>query len=739
MFSWLGHFVFGHRRAVVLGWLVLLVVGVVFAPRVTDSLKAGGYAETESEAAIASRILEEELGISPSRLTIVFTSPTLTVDHAGFTREMTGALEGLALMPEIESVTTFFSSDDPRMVSPDRHTTYALVGLNVDLDEARSLMPHIRENLDSSHLSEVRMLVTGQPAVFSDIEEISTRDLTRAEAYAFPLCLVALVLAFGSLVAAGLPLAVGAASLTVTLGIIALLSRLTDISMYVMNIVSMLGIGIAIDYSLLMVSRFREEIAVRGLEESVVATVNTAGKAVFYSALTTIIGLLGLMSFRFMMLRSLGIGGAIVVLICFLAALTLLPAIMAMLGTRVNALSLFRHRPGVEGGLWQRLALWVMRHPVVVLAVVVPLLLALGSPFLDVNLGGSGVTVLPKSAPARQGYEILEAEFGEGEMSPIMIAVKAEEDILSSEEVGALYDFTREIQRLEGVTRVDSIVTIDPRLSREQYQALYARPSLIEDPAILGALGGMASETTALVSVAASFPPISEGANALVREIRELKPGGAAEVYVGGLTAEIMDIVDRMYRDFPRVLGFVLGATYLVLLLLFRSAVLPLKAILMNIMSILASYGALVFIFQQGHLAGILNFSPVGSIEASLPIIMFCVLFGLSMDYEVFLLTRIKEHYDETGDNTQSVAVGLERTGRIITSAALIMVLVAGSFGFTDILLVKAMGVGIAIAILVDATAVRALFAPATMRLLGRWNWWMPGQNGGPRSSPGWR
>ncbi len=726
MFAWLGHYVFRHRFVVIGVWVALLAIGAIFAPQITTSLKSGGYAEQESEAALGSKLLEEELGLSPSSLTVVFRSESLTVDDIAFRQEMESALADLEEMEEVGDVVTFFNSGDLHMVSEGRNTTYAVVELNVDLDEARSLMPQIQNSLRPESLEHVQMLVTGQPAVFSDIESISTSDLTKAEMYAFPLCLVALVLAFGTLVAAGLPLAIGGMSLVITLGIISLLSRVTDMSMFVMNIVSMLGIGIAIDYSLLMVNRFREEIAGNSLEESLVATMSTAGKAVFYSAVTTIIGLLGLMSFKFMMLRSLGISGAIVVLISLMAALTLLPAIMAVLGPKVNALSILPRRRKANRSLWHGLAIRVMRHPVIVLVAVVPLLLTLGSPFLKVNLGGAGVTVLPQSAPARQGYEILKEEFGEGETSPILIAVHTESNILGAEEIGVVYDFAREIERLEGVDRVDSIVTLPLQMSKEQYQLMYADPDLIPYPLIRSAVDRLTSEKTTLISVVGRQPPITEEANELVRKIRELKPEGTVDVYVSGLTAEIMDIVSEMYREFPRVLIFVFLATYLALLALFRSVILPLKAILMNVMSILAAYGTLVFIFQQGHFAGLLNFSPVGSIESSLPIIMFCVLFGLSMDYEVFLLTRVKESYTETGDNTSSVALGLERTGGIITSAALIMVLVAGSFGFTDILLVKATGVGIAIAILVDATVVRALFAPATMRLLGRWNWWMP-------------
>jgi len=725
MFSYLGRFAFRHRRIVILIWMGIFALGIVFAPKVGTALKAGGYAEEESEAARGLKLLEEELGLSPSSLTIVFSSETLQVGDPPFAQEMEAALADLREMKEVREVVTFTSPDDP-MVSADKHTTYATIGLNVGLDEARSLMPEIKEKLHADELENLEMLVTGQPAVFSDIESISTSDLKKAEMYAFPLCLVALVLAFGTLVAAGMPLAIGAVSVVITLAIIYLLSQLTDMSMFVLNIATMLGIGIAIDYSLLMVNRFREEIRGNSVEKSLVTTMGTAGRAICYSGATTIIGLIGLMSFKFMMLRSLGIGGITVVLVSLLVALTLLPAILAVLGPRINALTIIPRRRQPRGSFWRGLATWVMRHPVVVLVVVVPFLLALGSPFLGIKLGGSGVTVLPLDAPARQGYEILKEEFGEGETSPILVAVNTEGNILGAEQIGAIYDFTREIAQEEGVTRVDSIVNLDPRMSKEEYQEMYAQPSLITDPMIRMTLDRLATEKTTLISVVSQQRPISEESNELVRKIRDVEPGGGLSVYVTGLTAEIMDIVSKMYHDFPRAFIFVMVVTYLALLVLFRSVVLPLKAILMNIMSILAAYGALVFIFQQGHFGSVLNFTPEGFIDPSLPIVMFCILFGLSMDYEVFLLTRIKETYDDTRDNTSSVALGLERTGRVITSAALIMVVVTGSFAFTDILLVKAMGAGIAIAILVDATIIRALFVPATMRLLGSLNWWAP-------------
>lgn len=724
VFSWWGRFIFRHRLLVVGAWVLVLALSAVLAPRVNSDLKAGGFAELDSEAARGAEILARDLGISPSSLVIVFTSQTMTVDDPRFAREMEKVLSPLGQMPEVAGITTFYSSGDPRLVSADRGTTYATVSLVVSLDEARTLMPGIKGQITPEAREGLDIYITGQPAVFDDIEAVSRRDLTRAEMYAFPLLLLALVIAFGTLVAAGLTVAMGVTNLFVTLGIIYLLSQATDISMFVINIASMLGIGIAIDYSLVMVSRFREEIRRHSLEESIATTMSTAGKAVFFSALTTIIGFIGLTIFKFMMLRSLGVGGIVVIFISSLTALTLLPAILVLLGPRVNALRLLRSRKSAALS-WHSFAMGVMRYPVVVLIVAVPALMVLAAPVLDIKLGGVGATVLPSSAPARQGYDILKEKFGEGETSPILVAVTAGGDILGREAVSDIYDLSMEIAALEGVRRVDSIVTLDPAISREQYQAMYSYPSQL-DPRTAAMVRKLTGKGTTVLRVVSDHPPVSEEASALVQQIRALEKGDGLDVYVTGVTAEIADVVDNIYRIFPIVLIFVMGATYLALLVLFRSVIMPLKAVVMNAISVLAAYGAMVFVFQQGHGAGLLNFTAEGTIEATLPIILFCILFGLSMDYEVFMLTRMRESYLQTGDNRSSVAIGLDRTGRIVTSAALIMVLVSATFAFTDVLLVKAMGLGIAVAILVDATIVRALVVPAAMCLMGRWNWWLP-------------
>jgi RND superfamily putative drug exporter len=335
-------------------------------------------------------------------------------------------------------------------------------------------------------------------------------------------------------------------------------------------------------------------------------------------------------------------------------------------------------------------------------------------------------TILPRELPSRQGFDILSEEYGAGEISPFLIAVQSPTSVFGEENLGALYDFAQGLAADPRIGRVQSVVPTTPGLSREQATALVGVRQGLERLGVETRLERLANERTAVVIAYSRYLPNDDRNKELLREIREGGIGGDLSLLVDGGTAEIVDVVDLMYRDFPRAVALILVATYVVLLLLFRSVLLPLKAILMNTLSIFASYGALVWVFQEGNLSGVLDFVPLGFVEASLPVIMFCVLFGLSMDYEVFLLSRVREEWDRSGDNARSVALGLQRSGRIITSAALIVVVVTASFVTADVILIKAVGLGIALAVFLDATVVRALLVPATMRLLGSWNWWMP-------------
>jgi RND superfamily putative drug exporter len=432
------------------------------------------------------------------------------------------------------------------------------------------------------------------------------------------------------------------------------------------------------------------------------------------------------------------------------AAVTLLPALLGVLGTRVNALpvrlprlwrrSVRQHEgwrykgqpltPIVSqtdhDGFWGRLALLVMRYPVQVFFPALCILVLFGVPFLSVRLAAPDASILPRDVPSRQAYDLLQSRFDGNELTPIILAVQTRGPVLDQQNIDALYNYVRQIAADPRVQRVESIVSLDPRLTLAQYEAMYTHPELVADPYIKTALASLAADDTTLVQVVSKYGMLDSNSEALVQAIRNTTPPGGMRVLVDGGTGGVIDYVNILYRDFPRALLLVALITYVVLLLLFRSVVLPLKAIAMNTLSILASYGALVFVFQEGHFSTLLNFVPLGFVEASAPILMFCALFGLSMDYEVFLLSRVKESWEATHDNTLSVAVGLERSGRIVTSAALIVVVVSLSFVTANMILVKALGLGMALAVALDATLVRGLLVPATMRLLGNWNWWWP-------------
>jgi RND superfamily putative drug exporter len=381
----------------------------------------------------------------------------------------------------------------------------------------------------------------------------------------------------------------------------------------------------------------------------------------------------------------------------------------------------------IPGGFWHALSLRVMRYPWRFFAPVLAVLLLLGAPFLQVRLGAPDASILPKSVPSRAAYDLLQTRFDPAETQPVILAVQTAhgDPIAMSGNLQALSQLVTRLQADLRVKRVDSIISLDPRLSLDQFTLLYTHPQLITDPYIGAAFKSLANGDTTLVNIVTKYGMIDPRSEALVQDIRASHFAGLKVLVTGG-TAGVVDYVNIMYSQFPWALLAVAIITYLVLMLLFQSVFLPLKALAMNTLSILSAYGALVFIFQQGHLSGVLNFTPLGFVEASAPILMFCALFGLSMDYEVFLLSRVREEYLASGDNVHSVAWGMESSGAIITSAAAIVIIVSGGFVTADMILVKEVGVGIALAVLMDATLVRGLLVPATMRLLGDWNWWWP-------------
>jgi RND superfamily putative drug exporter len=738
-FASVGRFAVRRRWWIVAAWVAILAIAIPIAPNVVGALRAGGFILDDLESARAKSLLQAELGAPPSAIVVVYHSDTLT---AGMPAFEAAAAEAIRLVPSAPHVVSVFPHTlAPRQVSADGHTAYDVVFLSIAPDDSPAALPGIVERL--AHPPEIVVEIAGGPAFYGDVQAVSESDLQRSEVISLPLAAIALLFVFGSVVAAGVPLVVGGAAVVVALAAIAGIASVTPMSIFVLNLATLLGLGLGVDYSLLMTSRFREELAAgRGedggepndrIADAVIATVATAGRAVFFSGLTVLLGLIGLVLFEFMILRSVGIAGAVVVFLAVASAMTLLPATLAILGTRIDALAIRRVTPADDpNGPWARLARWVMRRPIAVLVPTLAVLLLLGSPFLHVRFNAPDSTILPPSVPSRAAFDRLAAAFGEGEFAPLTLAIRTGGPATSATNLTELFDYSRRLAADPRVTRVDSLVDVDPRLRLDQYQLLYADPNGPRDRFVATALDATTKGDITAFTVYTPFGPNHEEGRALVADLRAaagpLAPPAGMSVLVGGGAADVTDVVARVAADFPRTALFIVVSTYLVLFLLLRSVVLPAKALVMNTLSIAASFGALVWIFQDGNLSALLGFQPLGFVETTQPVILFCVLFGLSMDYEVFLLSRMKEVWDRTGDNREAVARGLERSGRIVTSAALIVVVVAGSFAFADIVLIKALGIGMALAVALDATVVRALLVPSTMRLLGHWNWWVPGR-----------
>jgi RND superfamily putative drug exporter len=730
-FDRLGRFTVRRRWWIVSAWAVLILVALPFAPQAPGALSAGGFILDDLESARTKQVLQAELGLEPSAFVLVYTSDTLAAGTPAWMAAVSRATTDVAAAPHVTRVLSHVVA--PRQVSADGHTAYDIVFLDLPPDDSPDAIPPVAAAIREVPGLTVR--IGGGPAFYGDVQAVTERDLQRSELISFPLAALALLLVFGSLIAAGIPLAIGGAAVLVALAGIFVVASLVPMSIFVLNLATLLGLGLGVDYSLLMTSRFREELAHREgpdrVADAVRVTVATAGRAVFFSGLTVLLGLLGLVLFEFMILRSVGIAGAIVVGLAVASAVTLLPAILAIIGTRIDALAVrgVTVEPGVDGP-WARLARRVMRHPVAVLVPTLSLLLVLGVPFLQVRFNAPDATILPSSVPSRETYDILARVFGEGEFAPIVLAVRTTGDATTPENLARLYDYSRRLAADPRVSRVSSLVDVDPRLTLDQYRLLYGSVGGPPDRFVAASLAATTNGDLTAFTVTTPYGPNRDEGRSLVRELRDpaspLAPPAGIAVQVGGGAADVDDVVSRVWSDFPRTAAFIVVTTFIVLFVLLRSVVLPIKALAMNTLSIVASFGALVWIFQDGNLSALLGFQPLGFVETTQPVILFCVLFGLSMDYEVFLLTRMKEAWDKTGDNTEAVARGLERSGRIVSSAALIVVVVAGSFAFADIVLIKALGLGVAIAVALDATVVRALLVPATMRLLGKWNWWVP-------------
>ena len=731
MFAAWGHFVYRRRWPTLIASVVLLAASVALVAQGGD-LKAGGIIET-SESGRALQLLKELPRASGSSFSVIFASDTLPATDPRFRAALEASLEAVRRDKRVTSVRTPYEATPPlpTFISADGKKALAVIAVEGDIAAATKYYDELRHTIRSDTLS---VTATGNIAITEDFNRILEQDLQRAELVSLPLALLLLVLVFGTVVAALIPLGVGILAVVGGIAGTFLLTRVTDVSQYALNIVTLIGLGVAIDYSLFVVNRFREELR-RGatVDLALQRSLATAGRAIAFSGLTVAIGLSGMLFFQGTFLSSMGLAGAIVVALAVLYGLTFLPALLAVLGPNVDRWRVPLPSARAGRGMWHAIATAVMRRPIAVLLPVLAVIGLTAAPFLGLRMANGDVTMLPKHAESRRGYDLLVSEFPGQDKNQMTVLVRyAEGAPLSRERIADLVTFAQRVEQLPDVLRVDSLFTVDPaltggrRLGVAEYQALYSAPPEALPAPLQLSLRQTTSAHNVVLSVLTAREKASPEAQSLVKAIRALPDPPGSEVLVTGLTAFDIDVVAFILERVPIAIGWVVVATYVVLFLLLGSVVLPLKAVIMNMLSIATSFGALVWIFQQGNLAQYLGGFTPSPLDPTLPVILFCTVFGLSMDYEVLLLSRIQEEYRRSRDNTHSVAEGLERSGRLITGAAAIMVGVFGAFALADVVIIKAIGLGMAIAVAIDATLVRALVVPATMRLLGDLNWWAP-------------
>ncbi|MFN8542756.1 MAG: MMPL family transporter [Candidatus Binatia bacterium] len=732
LFERLGHAVYRRRWAVLVAGALLLVGSILVLAR-GGAFGPGTTSGIESEEAEAL-VARELAGNGEASFTVLFHAAEVTADDPRFAAAVHDALAPLRADPRVRAVTAPDAAPPQaaaRLVAPDGHHALALVTLRDGFREGLDQYPALRALVRSPVLDAA---FTGQLAVRHDLDVVLESDLRLAELVSLPLALVVLLWVFRTFVAAALPVVTGALAVLAGIAALTALSHVMDVAVYAINITSLIGLGVAIDYSLFLVSRYRDERA-SGLDDeaALARALETAGSAVAFSGLAVAIGLGSLLFFRGSFLATMGLGAALVVALSVVFALTVLPALLAVLGPWIDAGRVPLPRPADADRLWHRIAAGVMRRPVAVLVPTLGLLLTLGTPFLHLRMAAADVRTLPRGTEARETFERLRGLFPAETQARIPVVVEfPSSPALTPDRVDALDALGRRLRALPGVAAVESPVDLDPRLPAAAAREMLTAPPGQRPPEVEMLLRQTVGARVVSLSVVTDAAPAGDEARALVRALRADRVVGDGTLRVAGAAAHALDLTDFIRQHAPKALAFVVVFTCVVLFALLRSIVLPLKAVVMNLLSITASFGALVFLFQDGHFAGLLGIEP-SPIEPTLPVLLFCTVFGLSMDYEVLLLARMREVWLRTHDNRQAVAEGLARTGRLVTSAAAIMVAVFVAFGLARVVVVKAMGLALALAVLLDATVVRVLVVPATMRLFGDWNWWAPAWLGSRR------
>jgi RND superfamily putative drug exporter len=694
-------------------WIVVLALAVLAASGLGDALTTSSNFTTKPESEVGADLLRDRLrGDRPVTETVIVRSDTTTVDDAAFAAVVDETARALTAMTEVvKSAPTYYqakaagSEDAAAMVSADRHATIIPVTFVGTYDTAEKQADTYLATVAAQGTSDVQVLTVGDLSTNKVSNDLAEKDLTHAESLSLPLTIVILAVVFGALVAVGVPLVLSIASIVLALGLTAVVGRFTDLSFYVVNMITMIGLAVGIDYTLFVVSRYREERR-RGHAklDAIEIAGGTATKAVVFSGGTVVLALMGMFLIPLTVFHSLGAGAVLAAISAVAGTLTLVPALLGLLGDKID----WPRRRQADGqtnartgerpsaGFWARFTRVVMARPALFAVAAVGLLVACTVPYFDLNRGSAGVETLPPSE-VKTAYQILSRDFAAGMIAPVEIVVDGD---------------ANDAAVRAAVANLQQEMTSDP---------VFGSSSVTTN----------AAGDLTLISTPLKADGASQDATDAVWRLRDrLVPaafaGTAATVYVSGGPAFNADYFHIVDTSTPTVFAFVLGLSFVLLLIAFRSVVISAKAIAMNLLSVGAAYGLMVLVFQKGYLHGFFGFEQTPIIEAWVPIFLFCVLFGLSMDYHVFLLSRVREHFDATGRNTESVAVGLQSTAKIITGAAGIMVVVFASFATGELVAFQQMGFGMAVAVFLDATVVRSILVPAAMALLGNRNWYLP-------------
>jgi RND superfamily putative drug exporter len=708
------------RRTLVVSVLAVAVFAAV-GGGVADRLSAGGFEDPKAESTMAENLVEERFGAAtPNVVLLIAAKGGASVDDPAVAAAGRALTDELAATEGVDRAVSYWSlGNAPPLRSEAGDKAIVLAHLSGTEDEVDDRITELSPQLTRDEPTHT-VAVGGFAEVFRQVGATIEKDLARAEATAIPITLLLLVVVFGSVVAAGLPLAIGVLSIVGTLFVLFVVSQFTSVSIYALNLTTAMGLGLAIDYSLFVVSRYREELR-KGLAvaDAVVRSVETAGRTVVFSALTVAASLAALLVFPLSFLRSFAYAGIAVVAVAAAASVIVLPAILAALGPRVDRWSWRRGRggaaaPGAEGqraGFWHDQALRVMRRPWVYAVSVTALLVVLGLPFLDIRFGLPDDRVLPAELSSRTVHDTIREEFSSQEAAAAMVVTTGLPAGDHSAEIDA---YATRLSTIDGVARVDAAT------------GFYVDGRKVLGPNELSSRFTTGGGTATYFNVVPSVEPMSGEGERMVKELRSVDAPFPGRVLVGGMSARLVDSKASILGRLPLAATIIAIVTFVVLFLMFGSLLVPVKAVVLNLLSLSATFGAMVWVFQQGHGSGLLGFTPTGTIDTSTPILMFCIAFGLSMDYEVFLLSRIKEEHDRGAGNERAVALGLERTGRIVTAAAALLAVVFVAMATSDVTFIKLFGIGLTMAVLMDATLIRATLVPAFMRLAGDANWWAP-------------